>query len=161
MAKETYLTCVLCVASGVALNTFRLWCDHLPKTLYWTCSFYPCRGYYVRAKALSTVVTSFVQQNNSGCQVVSLGAGFDTTYFRLHTEGQLSSCKYFEVYCTSYPVAMLLSSAIWAIYHCPLYNMSSLRTHGNSAVAVYKCKLQMVTCEATPPRNKLKRHTQA
>lgn len=71
--------------------TWYAFCDK-PSPLY----FY--RGYYVRAKALSTVVTLFIEQYPSGCQVLSLGAGFDTAYFRLHTDGKVSSCKYFEVH---------------------------------------------------------------
>ena len=59
---------------------------------------YIYRGYYIRSKAVSTVVISFVEEHHSGAQIVSLGAGFDTTYFRLHSERKLSSCKYFEVY---------------------------------------------------------------
>ena len=61
-----------------------------------------CRGYYVRAKAITTVVTSFVEQHQFITQILSLGAGFDTTYFRLHNEGRLSSCKYFEVRFNAY-----------------------------------------------------------
>lgn len=34
-------------------------------------------------------------------QMISLGAGFDTTFFRMQTEGLLSKCKVFEVRCYS------------------------------------------------------------
>lgn len=42
------------------------------------------RGYYIRAKAVDTVLHSFVD-NYSGTkkQIISVGAGFDTSFFRL------------------------------------------------------------------------------
>ena len=57
-----------------------------------------CRGYYIRAKAINCVITTFIEHHHAEkTQVVSLGAGFDSAYFRLHNEGKLHSCRYFEV----------------------------------------------------------------
>ena len=42
------------------------------------------RGYYIRHKVVDTILTSFVCTNNkTPKQIVSLGAGFDTAFFRL------------------------------------------------------------------------------
>ena len=42
------------------------------------------RGYFGRVKAFQTLITRFINQHGqSNSQIVSLGAGFDTTYFLL------------------------------------------------------------------------------
>lgn len=42
------------------------------------------RGYYIRHKAVDTILTSFISTNPGALkQIVSLGAGFDTAFFRL------------------------------------------------------------------------------
>ncbi|XP_064486847.1 tRNA wybutosine-synthesizing protein 4-like [Ornithodoros turicata] len=57
------------------------------------------RGYYVRAKTVSSVLEAYCKSmKNNKCQVLSLGAGFDTTFFRLKAAHTLpSSCRYYEV----------------------------------------------------------------
>ncbi|KAI1885314.1 hypothetical protein AGOR_G00218870 [Albula goreensis] len=57
------------------------------------------RGYYVRWKAVDHCVKQFLRVTE-GCarrQVLSLGAGFDSLYFRLHAEGALEKVVVFEV----------------------------------------------------------------
>ncbi|KAG9348695.1 hypothetical protein JZ751_029012 [Albula glossodonta] len=57
------------------------------------------RGYYVRWKAVDHCVKQFLRVTE-GCtrrQVLSLGAGFDSLYFRLHAEGSLEKVVVFEV----------------------------------------------------------------
>jgi tRNA wybutosine-synthesizing protein 4 len=41
------------------------------------------RGYYIRAKAIQTALDSFLTIHDRKCQVISLGCGFDATFFRL------------------------------------------------------------------------------
>ena len=48
-------------------------------------------------KAVDHVVASFLEENSQNSQIVSLGAGFDTTYWRLQSKGLTASSKYFEV----------------------------------------------------------------
>ncbi|KAM9804463.1 tRNA wybutosine-synthesizing protein 4 [Neosynchiropus ocellatus] len=57
------------------------------------------RGYYVRWKAVDHCVKRFLQvtEKCSRRQVLSLGAGFDSLYFRLHAEGALDRVAVFEV----------------------------------------------------------------
>lgn len=57
------------------------------------------RGYYVRSKCLSTLLDEFCHIfRHQPCQVLSFGAGFDTTFFRLKSAGILpKQCRYFEV----------------------------------------------------------------
>ena len=54
-------------------------------------------GYYIRAKAIDHTLRTFLKSTNSPCQIVSLGAGFDTSYFRLKKLGMLDDCKFVEV----------------------------------------------------------------
>ncbi|XP_028846985.1 tRNA wybutosine-synthesizing protein 4 isoform X2 [Denticeps clupeoides] len=57
------------------------------------------RGYYVRWRAVDQCVRQFLQVT-AHCgrrQVLSLGAGFDSLYFRLHAEGVLERVVVFEL----------------------------------------------------------------
>ncbi|KAJ8012659.1 hypothetical protein DPEC_G00045190 [Dallia pectoralis] len=57
------------------------------------------RGYYVRWKAIDHCVKQFLRVTES-CprrQVLSLGAGFDSLYFRLHAEGAVNRLLLFEL----------------------------------------------------------------
>jgi len=55
------------------------------------------RGYYIRCKAVQQSLVTFIKECGGGCQILSLGAGFDTSYFRLAAEGLTSDIKYIEV----------------------------------------------------------------
>ncbi|XP_035689312.1 tRNA wybutosine-synthesizing protein 4-like [Branchiostoma floridae] len=56
------------------------------------------RGYYIRAKAIDHVLKSFLSAHQGiKTQLVSLGAGFDSTYFRLKSEGLLENTVFYEV----------------------------------------------------------------
>ncbi|XP_063743083.1 tRNA wybutosine-synthesizing protein 4 isoform X2 [Eleginops maclovinus] len=57
------------------------------------------RGYYVRWRAVDHCVKKFLQvtENCPKRQILSLGAGFDSAYFRLHAEEALDRAVVFEV----------------------------------------------------------------
>ncbi|KAL9968447.1 hypothetical protein ACROYT_G026824 [Oculina patagonica] len=58
------------------------------------------RSYYIRTKAIHYMVKGFLRSlrlKSSHKQIVSLGAGFDTLFFSLVSEGLLKDTKYFEV----------------------------------------------------------------
>lgn len=44
------------------------------------------RGYYARVMGVKALLDQFLTTTNSNCQVVNLGAGFDTLYWRLKDE---------------------------------------------------------------------------
>ncbi|KAM7380210.1 hypothetical protein PAMP_003523 [Pampus punctatissimus] len=54
------------------------------------------RGYYVRWRAVDHCVKRFLQITEN-CPILSLGAGFDSLYFRLHAGGALDRAVVFEV----------------------------------------------------------------
>ena len=74
---------------------------------------YYFRGYYVRCKAISQVIATFIHGSTSDGQrqIISLGAGYDTTYFRLYAEGLIRNLKYFEVITVVYSLSCLLLSS--------------------------------------------------
>ncbi|XP_072032398.1 leucine carboxyl methyltransferase 1-like [Amphiura filiformis] len=47
------------------------------------------RGYYVRTHGLKTLMHQFLEKTKCACQIVNLGAGFDTTFWQLNDEGKL------------------------------------------------------------------------
>lgn len=56
------------------------------------------RGYYARVAAVETLVTKFLAADTpTKKQVVILGAGLDTMFYRLKEAGQLQQCEYFEL----------------------------------------------------------------
>uniref|UniRef100_A0A3P8U2N0 tRNA wybutosine-synthesizing protein 4 n=1 Tax=Amphiprion percula TaxID=161767 RepID=A0A3P8U2N0_AMPPE len=57
------------------------------------------RGYYVRWRAVDHCVKRFLQVTATctNRQILSLGAGFDSLYFRLHADGALDNVVVFEV----------------------------------------------------------------
>ena len=59
--------------------------------------FFLFRGYYIRSKAIDHVLVGFLSQIRGKKQIISLGAGYDTSYFRLSNMGLMEDVKYFEV----------------------------------------------------------------
>ncbi|XP_031565212.1 tRNA wybutosine-synthesizing protein 4-like [Actinia tenebrosa] len=57
------------------------------------------RGYYIRMKAVDNMLRIFLTSKEfDKKQVISLGAGFDTSFFRFNAEGLLqNSCKFYEI----------------------------------------------------------------
>lgn len=47
------------------------------------------RGYYARTQGIQTLLVQFLQLTKKACQVVNLGAGFDTLFWRLKDEDLL------------------------------------------------------------------------
>lgn len=54
------------------------------------------RGYYARVKGVNHLLDAFIRKTECDCQVINLGAGLDTTFWRLKEENLLPR-KYFEV----------------------------------------------------------------
>ncbi|XP_029804650.1 leucine carboxyl methyltransferase 1 [Suricata suricatta] len=54
------------------------------------------RGYFARVHGVSQLIKAFLRKTECHCQILNLGAGMDTTFWRLKDEDFLPS-KYFEV----------------------------------------------------------------
>ncbi|XP_043379945.1 leucine carboxyl methyltransferase 1 isoform X4 [Chelonia mydas] len=53
-------------------------------------------GYYARVHGVSQLLTAFLKKTECNCQIINLGAGMDTMFWRLKDENLLPK-KYFEV----------------------------------------------------------------
>ena len=53
-------------------------------------------GYYARVTAYRMMVEKFIKRTSRACQVISLGAGFDTLFWHLHSKS-LCPTLYMEV----------------------------------------------------------------
>lgn len=54
------------------------------------------RGYWARITAIKMLVESFIQQAGSSCQIINIGCGFDTLYWRLK-EGNYKFAKFIDI----------------------------------------------------------------
>ncbi|XP_075686632.1 leucine carboxyl methyltransferase 1 isoform X2 [Rhinoderma darwinii] len=54
------------------------------------------RGYYARVQGVNHLLNAFLKKTECKCQIINLGAGLDTTFWRLKDENILP-IKYFEV----------------------------------------------------------------
>ncbi|XP_004586889.2 leucine carboxyl methyltransferase 1 [Ochotona princeps] len=54
------------------------------------------RGYFARVHGVSQLIKAFLRRTECRCQILNLGAGMDTTFWKLKDEDLLPS-KYFEV----------------------------------------------------------------
>jgi [phosphatase 2A protein]-leucine-carboxy methyltransferase len=46
-----------------------------------------CRGYYARVKSIHSLLTKFLKLTSCDCQVINLGAGYDSLYWVLNEKG--------------------------------------------------------------------------
>ncbi|XP_060116507.1 leucine carboxyl methyltransferase 1 [Heteronotia binoei] len=54
------------------------------------------RGYYARVQGVSRLLTAFLKKTECNCQIINLGAGLDTLFWKLKDENMLPK-KYFEI----------------------------------------------------------------
>ena len=55
------------------------------------------RGYYIRHQCMDQVIMDFLTACDKKCQIVSLGAGFDTLFWRLHESHMTPEYSVYEV----------------------------------------------------------------
>eukprot|EP00794_Sanderia_malayensis_P004169 gene4169-4723_t len=55
------------------------------------------RGYYGRVEGLKMLLNQFLELTGRNCQVVNIGAGFDTMFWQLHADNMFPTQGYFEV----------------------------------------------------------------
>ncbi|XP_065065850.1 leucine carboxyl methyltransferase 1-like [Rhopilema esculentum] len=55
------------------------------------------RGYYARVEGMKILLTQFLEMTGRNCQVVNLGAGFDTLFWQLHADKMFPTQGFFEV----------------------------------------------------------------
>ena len=58
---------------------------------------YTFRGYYIRATAIDYILNKFLSSTSSKKQILSLGAGFDSAYFRLKSDERIDDVVFCEI----------------------------------------------------------------
>ncbi|CAG2220229.1 LCMT2 [Mytilus edulis] len=55
------------------------------------------RGYFIRATAIDFLLKKFLSSDSKKKQILSLGAGFDSAYFRLKSQGLIDDVMFCEI----------------------------------------------------------------
>uniref|UniRef100_A0A674D473 Leucine carboxyl methyltransferase 1 n=1 Tax=Salmo trutta TaxID=8032 RepID=A0A674D473_SALTR len=86
------------------------------------------RGYYARVQGMNHLLDAFLRKTKCDCQIVNLGAGLDTTFWRLKDEN-LMPRKYFEV---DFP--MIAARKIHNIKTKPPLSKPLIETHSTDSL---------------------------
>ncbi|XP_005351239.1 leucine carboxyl methyltransferase 1 [Microtus oregoni] len=81
------------------------------------------RGYFARVHGVSQLIKAFLRKTECRCQILNLGAGMDTTFWKLKDEGLLPN-KYFEV---DFP--MIVTRKLHTIKNKPLLFRPIMELH--------------------------------
>ncbi|XP_041061596.1 leucine carboxyl methyltransferase 1 [Carcharodon carcharias] len=88
------------------------------------------RGYYARVKAVNILMDAFIKKTSCNCQIINLGAGLDTTFWRLKDQNLLPK-KYFEI---DFP--MIVLRKIHLIKTKPPLSKPITETHSSSSLLI-------------------------
>ncbi|XP_046943815.1 leucine carboxyl methyltransferase 1-like isoform X2 [Lynx rufus] len=88
------------------------------------------RGYFARVHGVSQLIKAFLQKTECHCQILNLGAGMDTTFWRLKDEDLLPS-KYFEV---DFP--MIVTRKLHSIKHKPFLLQPIIELHSEDTLQI-------------------------
>ncbi|XP_047636222.1 leucine carboxyl methyltransferase 1 isoform X3 [Phacochoerus africanus] len=85
-------------------------------------------GYFARVHGVSQLIKAFLRKTGCNCQILNLGAGMDTTFWRLKDEDLLPS-KYFEI---DFP--MIVTRKLHSIKLKPLLSKPILDLHSEDTL---------------------------
>uniref|UniRef100_A0A8B9P977 Leucine carboxyl methyltransferase 1 n=2 Tax=Apteryx TaxID=8821 RepID=A0A8B9P977_APTOW len=88
------------------------------------------RGYYARVHGVSYLLKAFLKKTECNCQIVNLGAGMDTLFWRLKDENLLPR-KYFEV---DFP--MIVARKIHNIKSKPPLSKPIMESHSGESLLI-------------------------
>uniref|UniRef100_A0A3P9IX54 Leucine carboxyl methyltransferase 1 n=1 Tax=Oryzias latipes TaxID=8090 RepID=A0A3P9IX54_ORYLA len=86
------------------------------------------RGYYARVQGVNFLLDAFLKKTQCNCQVINLGAGLDTTFWRLK-DNNLMPRKFFEV---DFPT--IVSRKIHYIKTKPPLSKTIIETHSTDSL---------------------------
>ncbi|KAL2078159.1 hypothetical protein ACEWY4_025844 [Coilia grayii] len=86
------------------------------------------RGYYARVHGMNHLLDAFLKKTECNCQVVNLGAGLDTTFWRLKGINMMPK-KYFEV-----DFSMIVARKIHNIKTKPPLSKQLIETHSTDSL---------------------------
>lgn len=90
------------------------------------------RGYFARVHGVSQLIKAFLRKTECRCQILNLGAGMDTTFWKLKDEGLLPN-KYFEV---DFP--MIVTRKLHTIKNKPLLFRPIMELHPEDTLQIGK-----------------------
>ncbi|KAI5940008.1 Leucine carboxyl methyltransferase 1 [Manis javanica] len=88
------------------------------------------RGYFARVHGVNQLIKAFLQKTKCHCQILNLGAGMDTTFWKLKDEDLLPS-KYFEV---DFP--MIVTRKLHSIKSKPLLFKPIVELHSKDILQI-------------------------
>uniref|UniRef100_A0A8C8TPJ3 Leucine carboxyl methyltransferase 1 n=1 Tax=Peromyscus maniculatus bairdii TaxID=230844 RepID=A0A8C8TPJ3_PERMB len=97
------------------------------------------RGYFARVHGVSQLIKAFLRKTECDCQILNLGAGMDTTFWKLKDEGLLPK-KYFEV---DFP--MIVTRKLHIIKNKPLLCRPILELHPEDTLQLGKLPTLLIT----------------
>ncbi|NP_001089458.1 leucine carboxyl methyltransferase 1 L homeolog [Xenopus laevis] len=86
------------------------------------------RGYYARVQGVNLLLNAFLRKTECNCQIINLGAGLDTTFWRLKDENLLPK-KYFEV---DFPA--IVARKLYNIKSKPPLSKPIMETHSGDSL---------------------------
>jgi [phosphatase 2A protein]-leucine-carboxy methyltransferase len=86
------------------------------------------RGYFARVHGVSQLIKAFLRKTECHCQIINLGAGMDTIFWKLKDEDLLPS-KYFEV---DFP--MIVTRKLHNIKNKPLLSKPIVELHSEDTL---------------------------
>ncbi|XP_018094768.1 leucine carboxyl methyltransferase 1 isoform X2 [Xenopus laevis] len=86
------------------------------------------RGYYARVQGVNLLLNAFLRKTECNCQIINLGAGLDTTFWRLKDENLLPK-KYFEV---DFPA--IVARKLYNIKSKPPLSKPIMETHSGESL---------------------------
>uniref|UniRef100_A0A287D3D7 Leucine carboxyl methyltransferase 1 n=1 Tax=Ictidomys tridecemlineatus TaxID=43179 RepID=A0A287D3D7_ICTTR len=97
------------------------------------------RGYFARVHGVNQLLKAFLRKTECHCQVLNLGAGMDTTFWKLKDEDLLPS-KYFEV---DFP--MIVTRKLHNIKNKPLLSKPIVELHSEDILHMGKLPTLLIT----------------
>ncbi|XP_075756024.1 leucine carboxyl methyltransferase 1 isoform X2 [Pelodiscus sinensis] len=88
------------------------------------------RGYYARVHGVGQLLKTFLKKTECNCQIINLGAGMDTMFWRLKDENLLPK-KYFEV---DFP--MIVARKIYTIKSKPPLSKPIMESHSGESFLI-------------------------
>ncbi|XP_063285036.1 leucine carboxyl methyltransferase 1 [Pelobates fuscus] len=88
------------------------------------------RGYYARVQGVHHLLKAFLRKTECKCQIINLGAGLDTTFWKLKDENLLPT-KYFEV---DFPA--IVARKLYHIKSKPPLSKPIMETHGSESLLI-------------------------
>ncbi|KAL7979017.1 hypothetical protein Chor_015041 [Crotalus horridus] len=113
------------------------------------------RGYYARVQGVGRLLKAFLEKTKCNCQIINLGAGMDTLFWKLKDENLLP-LKYFEVDFPSivsrkiHYINISVDVAFPVQHHLPMFGSGNVPLTQTSTGVTLSLYFVSVTCSLSP-----------